>query len=310
MALMPFLRSCAGVHAKVDPVRLKYDPESGVQLLAQAVNVDIDSTGRVSRRKGLRLLAEVTAPHSLWSTADESRAFLISGNTLYRMIDDGTLMLVKTGLTPDAPCFYCEVNDKVYFSNGNEMGIISADGTWTNWGQTPYVGPTTDRQFTGPPKGTRLAFYRGRILIGKNDDKCIWYSEPINYGCFDSASGFFLFDSAVKMIAPVDSGIFESTDTAVYFLASHSNKEMEIRRVLYTPAIAGTDTPLNAQNVSPEFSGKAICFVVQKRGICLGLGNGTIIQLTQSKVDIPEASAGCSVIDQTNDYKFLTFLEI
>jgi len=43
------LASVTGLNTKVDPVRLEYDPKTGVEELSVAYNVDIDDTGRVGR---------------------------------------------------------------------------------------------------------------------------------------------------------------------------------------------------------------------------------------------------------------------
>lgn len=306
--LMPFLRGCAGVNVKVDPVRLKYDPQTGVQFLAQAVNVDIDDSGRISRRKGLRSIAAVSNAHSLWSTRDQSRAYVVVGAGLYSLADDGNLSIVKVGLTYGAKGYYAQVNDQVYFSNGYEKGIISAQSVWSDWVETPYVGPDTERSFGGPPNGERIAFYRGRMMIANNLDKCLYYSEPLNFGCFDPARGFLMFDSGFTMVAPVDDGVFVSTESGVFFLAGQSFKDMEMKKVSEFPAVPGTDVVFSLSGINPDMPGNGVCFAARTKGICLGVGTGLIVSITDDKVIVPNGSSGCSVVD--NDFRLLTFMEI
>ena len=305
---MPFLRGCAGVNVKVDPVRLKYDPETGVQFLAQAVNVDIDDSGRISRRKGLRSIATVSNAHSLWSTKDQTRAYVIVGSGLYNLASDGNMSVVKVGLTYGAHGYYAQVNDQVYFSNGYEKGIISAQSVWSDWVETPYVGPDTERSFSGPPAGDRIAFYRGRMIIANNNDKCLYFSEPLNFGCFDLVRGFVMFDSGFTMIAPLDNGVFISTESGVFFMAGQSYKEMEMKKVNDFPAVPGTDVIFELSGINPEMTGRAVCFVSKTRGICMGLDTGGVTSITQDKVIVPNGSSGCSVID--DDFRLLTFMEI
>lgn len=310
MPLMPFLKASAGIHAKVDPVRLRYDPETGVQLLAQAVNVDVDQAGRISRRKGKRKIIDATAPHSLWSTNDEAKAFFIAGDTLYSFLVDGTTQVIKAGLTVGLPGFFCKVGQDVFFNNGSERGIVRNGETWEDWEATPYTGVDTVRRFSGPPQGTIITHYRGRILIASNNDKAIWYSEPLNYGCFDLARNFFLTGGNILMMIAGDEGIFYSSETAVFYLRGQSYKEIELVKILDVPAVPGTAITLRSEWISPEFQGEAVCFVAQDMGVCVVLNNGTVLTLSKDRVDLPHASTGCAVIDRHHDFKYLAFMEI
>lgn len=310
MSLIPFLRASAGIHAKVDPVRLKYDPETGVQLLAQAVNVDVDPAGRITRRKGKRKIVEIESPHSLWSTSDEAKAYFISGNTLYSFTLDGTTQVIKANLIPDFLGYYCEVGQDIFFNNGVNRGIIRDGETWEDWVETPYTGFDTARNFSGPPAGTHIAYYRGRVIIADNINKVLWYSEPINYGCFDLARNFVSCDSAISMLIAGDEGIFFSTETAIYYLRGQSYKEFELLKILDVPAISGTAVSLYSVDINPEYQGAAICFMAQKIGVCIALNDGKVIKLSKDRVDFPYAFKGSAVIDRHKDLKYLAFMEI
>lgn len=310
MPLMPFLRSSAGIHAKVDPVRLRYDPETGVQLLAQAVNVDVDQAGRISRRKGKRRIAAVSTPHSLWSTKDEQKAFLISGDSLFQLAIDGTLTLVKNGLESGIAAYFCEIGHDIYFSNGVDMGIIRDGETWEDWVATPYVGPDTNREFSGPLQGTILAYYRGRIMIADNANYCVWYSERLNYGCFDLARNFFMFGGEIQMVSPLDDGVLVSDDKAIYLLAGHSYGEFEQRKVLDSPAVPGSAVTIRSEWINPELQGTAVCFVAEGSGVCVALNSGEVLYLTKDRVDLPRASHGFGVVNHNDNHRYIVFMEI
>ncbi len=309
MSMIPFLRACAGIHAKVDPVRLRYDPETGVQLLAQAVNVNIDQAGRVCRRKGLRKVSDVVNAHSLWSPSDQSKVYFVSSDALYRFNADGVVSLVKNGLQVNAAASMVSVGPDVYFTNGYNKGIIR-NNVWQDWVETPYVGIETDRVFTGPPNGHLVSFYKGRVILGVNDDKAIWFSEPMNYGCFDQVRGYIALGGNINMIAPVDTGMYVSTDTAVYYLHGVSYNELEVRKVLDSPVVPGTQVTVKAEWVNQELFGLAVCFVAQYQGVVLGINDGRLLFLSKDRVDLPVAGRGVSVVDHNDNYRFLSFMEI
>jgi len=53
MAEITVFSGATGINNIVDPVRLKFDPDTGIGELAEAVNVVIDQTGRISRKHGM-----------------------------------------------------------------------------------------------------------------------------------------------------------------------------------------------------------------------------------------------------------------
>ena len=308
MRTIPFFRSSIGLNTKVDPVRLQYDPENGVQPLAEAVNVDIDPTGRISRRRGLREIVDISAPHSLWATRDEAACFFIAGGGLYSLTIDGTTSLIKEGLAASTG-YYCEVGHDIYFSNGTDLGVLKDRSVWEDWAATPYTGPETDRKFVGPSAGTHLFFYRGRLFYAIQN--FLIYSEPFNYGCFDPARNFIPIPGGSILAAhPLEAGVFVSSDKGGYFLAGPEPAEFEFRTVLRFPAVPGSAlVGVRAEQVLEGAQGEAVLFVAQQAGVCLCLGDGSVTELTSDRVDIPPASFGCAAMDRRH-MQYITFLEV
>lgn len=310
MRLIPFFRASLGLNTKVDPVRLQYDPETGAQYLAEAVNVDIDPTGRISRRRGMREIVDVSAPHSIWSTKDEAACFVIVGDSLYAMTIEGGLSLLKDGLSVGETGHFCEVGHDVYFSNGTDIGIIKNRATWEEWEQTDYIGPPTDRNFTGPTAGTHPFLFRGRLFYATSN--FLLYSEPINYGCFDLARNFIpVPGGSILMAHPLEHGFYVSSDKAVYFIDGPAPTEFGFKQSLPYPVVPGsTAVGVRAEQVMDGLQGDAVLFMAQRKGLCLGLGDGTVLALSESRIDVPVASSGHSVLNKTNNMQYLTFLEV
>ena len=76
---IPFYRRTSGLNNATEPSRLSCDPETGTIELAAAVNVNIDSTGRFSRRQGYEQLIGLAGAHSLW--AREDQCFFVVGQS-------------------------------------------------------------------------------------------------------------------------------------------------------------------------------------------------------------------------------------
>src|SRR5574340_1597454 len=98
--------------------------------LVAADNVNIDSSGQLSRREG-RTLALAGDYHSLWAAGDV--CLMVGGTTLYRVAPGYTTTALRTGLTAGAKMAYQAINERVYWSNGRESGVIEA-GASRSWG--------------------------------------------------------------------------------------------------------------------------------------------------------------------------------
>lgn len=107
--------------------------------LLNAVNVDIDRNGLVSRRKGYTQVIDTPASqtHSLWAR-DRTTAFYVDGAQIKRIHSavSGSLTVSDVGnpdLTIFRPVSFLEVNGIAYFSNGVQNGKITPDDEREEW---------------------------------------------------------------------------------------------------------------------------------------------------------------------------------
>jgi hypothetical protein len=119
-------KAFAGIRNTLPPERLA--PED----LTEAVNVDIDDSGRVSRRAGTTLQV-AGAAHSLWSDGED--CLYVAGSALKRLNADFSSTTLATGLLLDMPNNYVAVNGNIYWSNGQQSGAL-ANGRSRSWGMT------------------------------------------------------------------------------------------------------------------------------------------------------------------------------
>lgn len=98
----------------------------GLDDLRAAINADVDDSGRIATRAGFtsRLAGD---SHSLWCDNQEP-CLVVQGTTLKRVRQTGAgsyqLDTLRTGLTNGARLSYWRVNDRVFYVNSHETGVI------------------------------------------------------------------------------------------------------------------------------------------------------------------------------------------
>jgi hypothetical protein len=285
-------QSSSGLNTRLDPSRVPFDSQTGLSDLAVAYNVDHDATGRISRRKGYSPTAVTQASHSLWSAGDAGPCFFVSGTTLYELHTDFSTTALAT-VTAGGRVRYARVANQTFWLNGFEKGCIQY-GVNGLWGVGSYYGPTTKRHLSAPPVGHLLAQHRGRIWIGQAT--VAWYSEPFSTNLFDLARSFIPFESRLRMMVSVGRTLFISDEAATWSLIGAWPGEMEVVKAVDYPAIEGTETTFDLSRFgSGELLGVGAIWT-STRGICLGLPDGQVFNLTQRKINLPTANVGAGAV--------------
>jgi hypothetical protein len=126
---------------------------SKTDLLRQAVNVDLDASGKLRRRKGYALALAATTPHSLWG--DDKVGFFVSGQELHQVTDAPNGLqarLVRADLTPGREATYCEAGGTYYYTNGEVLGMVR-DGLQVDFTPEPGLIPSLAPIAGALPKG-------------------------------------------------------------------------------------------------------------------------------------------------------------
>lgn len=116
-------KTFAGIKNTLPPERLE-----PADLIA-ADNIDLDESGRAARRAGQTLLVTGDA-HSIWS--ENGLCLFVKDGVLKQLYADYSTGALVAGLN-DAPVSYLNVNDRVYWSNGTQTGVV-AGGVNRSWG--------------------------------------------------------------------------------------------------------------------------------------------------------------------------------
>ena len=133
----------------------------GREDLVAALNTDIDDAGSIGRRKGYSAPVTAAVDRSLWASG--SVCLGVGSNALKLVNPDYSLITLRSGLTPARPLSYAAVGDRVYYSNGAELGCVQ-NGANRTWGITPPGKPV-------------LTAGSGTLAIGKYQVVVTWLRQ-------------------------------------------------------------------------------------------------------------------------------------
>jgi len=271
----------SGLNTVVDPVRIKYDLDTGISDLGVAVNIKLDETGRPSRVDGY---SEVLSGsyHSVF--CDGGDCFVGKGTSLYQLGTDLTETGVRSGLSGDRIAFAEDVY--TYYSNGTQNGVIT-NGISAAWPTDTYYGPDSSKDWSTAPVGHHLAFAFSRAFVAQND--ILWWSEPFRYGLFNQAINFVRFPTKILMIKPVVSGMFVSDEKKTYFLQGTNPHTFIQQIVAQYPAYEWSEAIDYVEGLEIGLNNSGLCVLWSSpEGAILGTAQGQLININKSKIIYPE----------------------
>lgn len=114
-----------------------------VIAVRDAQNTDFDKSGKPARRDGFAKVLDFTRGHSLWKSKDFPLALYVDAGELIALREDLSTFPLRGGLDPAKPLSYDVAAGRVYWSNGDATGCVSADGVALPWGVTGPGGQPT-----------------------------------------------------------------------------------------------------------------------------------------------------------------------
>ena len=218
--------------------------------LSVAQNIDIDNSGAVSRRDGYTLRS-AGAKHSLWSSDDETLALYVSGTSLVRLNADMSGTVLMTGLTAGLPMAYWKTLDRVYFTNGQQSGVLD-NGVVRSWGLLVPSAPAVSVTVGAMPAGA----YQYTMTYFRNDGQ---ESGAALAGAVAVPEG-----GGLVFVMPVSS---DPTVTLKAIYLSTPNSEAMYQAVVvpngttsttYTESTAELNLPLVTQFLAPPPAGQIV----------------------------------------------------
>jgi hypothetical protein len=273
----------------VDPTRIHYDPESGVQALASCSNVVIDDTGRISRRQGFSLL-QAGHFHSLHCNQGDCLVIQehAGSSALYRVNSDFSLTGIRSGLSKGRPMAFHSVNGQIYYSNGVQTGVYSeASGSSAPWVKGETIGHRTDRETYDPPPATHIASIGINMILADAIAPVLWTSEPGTFNAFNLDDGHHNMTDPVTLVKAVADGAWIGTARSTMFLSGTVPSEWQVtRRLPYgVKDYSASHEMIAGSRLSAEGIQGDGWFWLSHRGPCWGGPGGQLLEFGQRDID-------------------------
>lgn len=261
--------------------------------LVDLVNADPDNNGGCSLRPGYlqRYDGDVRSMF-----ANDDIILYQEGPALKRFNPaDYSSSFLNLSLDPDVDANFCDVNGLVMYSDET---ILRKVYEGADYGLTA----TTEEFKVTTPAGQVMAEFYRKLLVGVGSELCVTDPDSVDY--MDSRLCRFPFGGTILMIAPVDNGVYLSTDTKIYFLAGGNQMEWSqprnVRKVADYPAIKGTAIRMKAEKTGLEkVDGNLVMFSTEM-GYCYGLNDGVLLNVTEERVRPGVFAAGTAVLREGN----------
>lgn len=303
MPLIDLYSGSSGLNTALDPQRLSQGGANtpGIIEFSQAVNVSIDERGLVTLRNG-DTLANPGEFHSLF--CDGGDCFIIQERTndaaLMRVAADLSLSGIRSGLTKGQRMSFAQANYDTFYSNGIENGYIRG-GVSAAWPVETYYGPDTNTSFGPAPVGDLIAFRPGGGMLIASGPVLHFNRFPFNFGLY-AGTDIVQFGSDITMIAPVAAGTFVSDGERTWFLQGESWFDTTQKLAAEYPALTGSlaHNKVTLRDMGLDSSGFGRIWA-STEGVCLGLDDGSFINLTDDKIDYPAGhSTGACVTTKSH----------
>jgi hypothetical protein len=265
----------SGIHNQADPARL--EPVQVILPLVEAVNVDIDDSGMISRAKGYKALYSGNI-HSLWSSRRNEFSLCLEQDTLKKVTYEGgflTMPILYSGLDPAARMQFVETDDRIFMTNGSFIGYLKDSTVY------PLADPGQPFK-TQMPAGHLIEFYNNQLYVAVGS--VIFYSDAGAWHRTDYRKNFIPLLGRVRMIQAVAGGLFVSDTEGIYFLAGGTAKELIHADRSSSPVYPGGFCKIAGEHIGTKdpIPGDVVV-MMNAQGIFLGGPEGLFLNLTKHR---------------------------
>lgn len=272
----------------------------GPDALESAVNVDLDDSGQVRRRRGFTERMD-GAWHSLHATPG-GLVLGVRNNQLVKVLPNFTVQVLGDGGSD--PISYVEIANTVYFSSRAVSGKINPDLTISPWGirggagewlspvirPTETLGPVEGKLLRAPPLAEWLAEMNGRIYLAEGS--MLWATELYLPDLIDATRTFFQYEAAITGLQTCGEGMYVGTEQAVYYISGPLG-QMSRKTVVESGCVAGSMIPaigdLALVAGEPALQHRDAVMFMTPQGLIVGFNNGFCRNLTANETLFPPA---------------------
>lgn len=182
-------------------------------------------------------------------------------------------------------------------ANGGEL-YRAVDGPVGMAGYLVGVGalgamPAT--RFLEPlPGGHIVAAWMGRLLVARGRN--LIYSSPLRYGLHNPTTNFVQFASQLRMVLPVNDGVYLADSKHCYFLKGTAPEAWQVITLESAPPPAGAGFVLDGSNFDQIPAVPVACWISEK-GFALGLPDGQVVLAQEKRLRLPMPDRAWLVTD-------------
>jgi len=260
--------------------------------LAQAVNVDITRGGGIQRRGGRVARYSGSNLRCLW--ANRKMTLFVEGDVQKRLQNvSGTYVgTTVRSIGAGRDVCYTEVNEDAICSDGAALwgvrdgaqfsltaGVVLQTQTST--------GQRREEAFYRPlPGGHLLAYYKGCLWVA--NDRMVYRSRPQLYGYHNPAVDFVMLPSKPMMMCGLDDAIYFATADRHYVVTGGGEEAYVFSEKLDYGAPQSGFIKVPVSVISADLGDGMGAMWLSHKGFMLGLPNGTIINLTEKRIAVPQ----------------------
>ncbi|MCR4338514.1 MAG: hypothetical protein NUW01_01360 [Gemmatimonadaceae bacterium] len=187
------------------------------------------------------------------------------------------------------------VGGEVLYSAG---GIANADTTFLIDEVRVNASPLATQFLSPPPAGDYIAYWKGWMLVANGNR--LYPSEPYAPELFDLRKSVPFLDS-ITMLAPLlhkgAGGVWLGTGTQIVFVSGESPEQWVYQPAAEYGVIPGTLAYGDGELIGDaSMKGVVVAFFATKQGLCVGLPDGSLVNLTQGKYAYPVQERGAGVV--------------
>lgn len=284
----------------------------GLSGLTQADNVDLSQDGNISRRPG-RTKVYTGVIQAAWG--DGQDFLFVEGNVLKQLnVDYSATEIVSLIIPPTVLYVLRSAMNKLFWSTGQEHGVIEAgvNRGWITeddnyWSGTTDADVLADELHQDPmPIGKQMVEYAGCIWVVVGD--MIIYTNPYSETT-DLRENFIPVGEEITNFGAVSDGLFITTLTRSYFYAGRNPAEMTVVQQALFGAIPDTMLQVDGRILGEGQDTLGLLWA-SSRGICVGLPNGALINVTKQQIKELSGVRGAALLRELNGQQhYITVLQ-
>lgn len=157
------------------------------------------------------------------------------------------------------------------------------------------LGAMPGTRFLEPlPGGHIVKTWMGRLLVASG--RTLYYSAPLRYGLCNPAHDFVQFPSLIRMVLPVNDGIYLADSNRCYRLAGTDPEQWQLLPLDASPPPAGAAAVLDG-SLFQDLPAVPVAVWLSDKGFVMGLPEGQLVLAQEKRLRLPMPGRGWLVAD-------------